>query len=87
LLEAGEDSMNCYDCSRAGHPQPAVAVCAACGAGVCLDCARIGHQTMHRMAGLVSAEVSDIETRVVNCPSCADAVHAHHRAGEGLVAH
>jgi hypothetical protein len=76
--------VNCYDCSRRDHQIPAVGVCAACGAGVCAECARPGTQTIHRMEGLVSAAISDVDTRVLNCPQCSDAVHAHHPAGKGL---
>lgn len=76
--------MNCYDCTRDGHPEPAVGVCAACGAGICLDCAQVGSQTIHRMEGFVPADVSNIDTRVLNCPQCANAVHAHHPAQQGL---
>jgi hypothetical protein len=78
--------MNCYDCSAAGRAEPAVAVCAACGAGICLRCAQLGTQTVHHLEGFVRSEVSNIDTRVFNCPSCAGAMHAHHRTDRGLVA-
>lgn len=78
--------MNCYDCARVGQQKPAVAVCAACGAGVCLDCARPGSQTVHRPGGFTPPEMSNIETRVINCRTCADVVRVHrHTATEGLV--
>lgn len=32
----------------------------------------------------VPADVSNINTRVLNCPQCADAVRAHHPAEQGL---
>jgi len=76
--------MYCYDCVQTGEQQPAVAVCAVCGAGVCAECAREGRQTIHRMEGMVSADIANVDTRVINCPRCADAVHAHHPAEQGL---
>lgn len=76
--------MYCYDCSRRGRPEIAVGVCAACGAAVCANCARVGRQTVRRMEGFVQSDQSNIETRIVNCGPCADAVHAHHPAEQGL---
>ena len=35
--------MQCYDCAVARQDSPAVAVCATCGAGVCLTHAVVGH--------------------------------------------
>ncbi|MFL6141138.1 MAG: DUF2180 family protein [Labedaea sp.] len=75
--------MLCYDCARDGREEPAVGVCAAGSAGVCLACARVGSRSIHRMEGFVSAEVSTNDTRVINCPQCADAIHAHHPAEQG----
>jgi hypothetical protein len=77
--------MYCYDCGNADNPVPAIGVCVACGAGVCAGCAQFGTQTIHRMAGFVSAEVGNIETRALNCPRCSAAVHAHHPDAQGLV--
>lgn len=77
--------MYCFDCSNDGNPIPAIGVCVACGTGVCADCAQFGTQTIHRMVGFVSAEVSNIETRALNCPQCSAAVHAHHPDAQGLV--
>jgi hypothetical protein len=28
--------MNCYECAKAAHDVPAVAVCRGCGAGLCM---------------------------------------------------
>ncbi|MDT7801211.1 MAG: hypothetical protein QOI78_4644, partial [Actinomycetota bacterium] len=77
--------MYCYDCVQRGDLNQAVAVCAACGAGVCADSAREGRQTIRLTEGFVSAGVANVETRVINCPLCADALHVHHRVEKGLV--
>lgn len=76
--------MQCFDCTQQGRPLPAVGVCAACGAGVCAECVRLGRQSIRRMDGFVSADISMIDARVLNCPSCADAMHAHHPTDIGL---
>ena len=76
--------MYCYDCVKRGDRNQAVAVCAACGAGVCADSAREGRQTVRLTAGFVSAGVATVDARLINCPACADALHAHHRVEQGL---
>lgn len=76
--------MCCYGCSIGGLPESAIGVCAVCGAAVCVEGAQVGSQTIRRMDGFVSADHSSIETRIINCAPCADGVHAHHPAEQGL---
>jgi hypothetical protein len=76
--------MYCYDCVKRGDLNQAVAACAACGAGVCADSAREGRQTIRRTAGFVSADIANVDARVINCPPCANALHAHHPVEQGL---
>jgi hypothetical protein len=51
---------------------------------VCADSAREGRQTIRRTAGFVSADIANVDARVINCPPCADALHAHHPVEQGL---
>jgi hypothetical protein len=76
--------MICYDCSLSGRQVPAIGVCAACGAAACAECAYFGTQTIHLMEGFASAEINNVDTRVLNCARCADAVHANHPLEKGL---
>jgi hypothetical protein len=70
--------MHCFDCAAHGDVVPAVAVCANCGAAVCLACARTGRQTLRHDAAFMSAEIATTETRTIACPSCAHALATHH---------
>lgn len=40
--------MNCYECAR---PNPAVAVCRSCGAGLCRDHVRVRGEELHEIVG------------------------------------
>jgi len=75
--------MICFDCHARGQDMAAAAVCVACGAGVCAQCAVVGSQTVHRQEGMGSTE-GTVSTRVISCAQCAEAVHAHHADSQAL---
>lgn len=70
--------MHCFDCVARGDDVPAVAICNNCGAGICLTCSRVGRQTIRHDAAFMSSDIAATETRVIACPSCAQAFAAHH---------
>lgn len=61
--------MRCYDCAVAQQDMPAVAICATCGAGVCMTHAVLGHRDeMTVTVGIPSAV--RIPGRVFLCQTC-----------------
>lgn len=60
--------MNCYDCA---HPEPAVAVCHFCGAGVCREHLRVQENEVHDLAGTGPSHAAT--GRRMTCGVCAGA--------------
>ena len=61
--------MQCYDCAVAQKTSPAVAVCATCGAGVCLSHAVLAHPD--EMSVTVGNPVATrLPGRRFLCPTC-----------------
>jgi hypothetical protein len=68
--------MNCLDCMLADHTVPAIGTCRSCGAGVCLDCARLD---THVVSVDGTPGRSDRhETRSLTCRSCAAVIQTMH---------
>ncbi|MEV5446909.1 DUF2180 family protein [Streptomyces sp. NPDC052644] len=59
--------MNCYECDR---PNPAVAVCRFCGAGLCRDHVRVRGETVREPVG--SGPSQPVRGRRMLCGVCAD---------------
>ncbi|GAA3735316.1 DUF2180 family protein [Streptomyces tremellae] len=65
--------MNCYDCLRQGRTTPAAAVCADCGAAVCVGHVHEGRAQARRNAGLTATMYS---RRLLTCTACLGAPRA-----------
>jgi hypothetical protein len=65
--------MNCLDCAIEGDiATPAIGICHSCGAGVCMECARLD---THVIGSTASPGRSDRhETRWITCARCADII-------------
>ena len=70
--------MQCFDCTTAGTQSAAVGICTICGAAVCADCVRVGHQPVRHMTVFGSADVAVTDVRLLACPSCATTLSAQH---------
>jgi hypothetical protein len=68
--------MNCLQCATNGRSTSAVAVCADCGAGVCLEHARIVALTAQPV-GLIPAHASGRQIRCTACPNAEAGAPAH----------
>ena len=76
--------MNCYDCAAAGNYRDAVAVCADCGAAVCIEHAVSATHWLTRTALINRLERIEPPARVIRCGTC----HAAHAArGDTTPAH
>lgn len=68
--------MNCYDCATLGLDSRAVAVCVDCGAGMCIDHARVVPRWLTRTM-VINREVTvDPPARTIRCATCNAAHHA-----------
>jgi hypothetical protein len=72
--------VNCLDCTTAGQPTAAVAVCHACGAAVCTDHAVVREHHLTHTVPLNRVVVVEPPARLVWCTTCAAAhdAAAHH---------
>lgn len=68
--------MNCFDCAAHGEVSTAVAICAGCGAGMCLDHARVEPRWLTRNAAINRTVVVDPPARVLRCVVCTQAQDA-----------
>ena len=68
--------MNCYDCAIVADSRDAVAVCADCGAGVCIEHAVSAMHWLTRTHVVNRLERVDPPARVIRCGAC----HAAHVA-------
>jgi hypothetical protein len=68
--------MNCFDCAALKRAETAVAVCADCGAGVCIAHAHVDVRWLTRTAVINRTVVVEPPARVVRCVVC----HAAHTA-------
>ena len=71
--------MNCFDCATHGEVSSAVAICAGCGAGLCLEHADVHPRWLTRTAAINRTVTVEPPARVVRCRVC---THA-----EGAAAH
>jgi hypothetical protein len=68
--------MNCYDCAVTGDHRDAVAVCADCGAAVCIEHTVPTRHWLTRTRTIMLVEPVDPPARVIRCGTC----HAAHAA-------
>jgi hypothetical protein len=68
--------MNCYDCAVTGDHRDAVAVCADCGAAVCIEHTVTARHWLTRTQTILRVEHVERAARVIRCGTC----HAAHRA-------
>jgi hypothetical protein len=68
--------MNCYDCAATGDRRDAIAVCADCGAAVCIEHAVTAQHWLTRTQTILRVERVEPAARVIRCGTC----HAAHRA-------
>ena len=68
--------MICYDCAAIGRTTTAVAVCAGCGAAVCLDHAVVVPRYLTRTAAINRVETVEVPARIMHCGVCAAALDA-----------
>lgn len=71
--------MICYDCAAVRNETSAVAVCAGCGAGLCLAHAVAEPRYLTRVAVINRIETVAAVARVIHCPVCAAALDAQAR--------
>ena len=62
--------MNCFDCAAIGHTEPAVAVCADCGAAVCPRHAQVRARWLTRAAAINRTVVVETPARTIRCTVC-----------------
>jgi len=68
--------MNCYDCAASAIDRAAVAVCADCGAAVCVDHAVSTRHWLTRTMVINRVVPVEPAARVIRCGTC----HAAHVA-------
>lgn len=68
--------MNCFDCATHGEVSSAVAICAGCGAGLCLEHAHVDPRWLARTAAINRTVPVEPPARVVRCGVCAHAQDA-----------
>lgn len=68
--------MNCFDCAAHDEVSAAVAICAGCGAGMCLDHAHVEPRWLTRNAAINRTVVVDPPARVLRCAVCTQAQDA-----------
>ena len=85
--------MNCFECATttpAAKDRAAVAVCAHCGAAVCVEHATVTQHHLTLVEPLIMTVPVESPARRIYCPTCAaavdaqahppdHAVHLHHR--------
>ncbi|MCH0562318.1 MULTISPECIES: DUF2180 family protein [unclassified Streptomyces] len=64
--------MNCYDCALENKVVPAIAVCAHCGCGLCMEHACVIGQAVQRPAGMGPSSSRTLARRVI-CSVCHEA--------------
>ena len=72
--------MNCLDCADIGSPAPAVGICHSCGAGVCMDHARVHDHYLTRTEPIDQVIRIEPPARLIWCEACSAANEAavHH---------
>jgi hypothetical protein len=68
--------MNCYDCAVTGDHRDAIAVCADCGAAVCIEHAVTAQHWLTRTQTILRVEHVEPAARVIRCGTCHAAHHA-----------
>lgn len=65
--------MNCFDCAAHGRVEEAVAICADCGAGVCLDHAQVTPRWLTRAMAINRTVAVEPPARTIRCGLCQQA--------------
>ena len=68
--------MICFDCATHGEASSAVAVCAGCGAGLCLEHAHVNPRWLTRTTAIDRTVMVEPPARVVQCGLCTQAEEA-----------
>ena len=81
--------MHCLDCTTIGSPTTAVGVCHCCGAGVCVDHAKIHDHYLTRSEPIDQVIRIEPPARSLWCGACAAANEAavHHDRRHGRPGH
>ena len=62
--------MNCFDCAAHDQAEPAVAVCADCGAAVCMQHTHVTPRWLTRTMALNRTVAVEPPARTVRCSVC-----------------
>ena len=62
--------MNCFDCAALDKSTPAVAVCADCGAALCLHHAHVTPRRLTRTQAINRVVPAGPPTRTIRCTLC-----------------
>jgi hypothetical protein len=62
--------VNCFDCAAIGRTERAVALCADCGAAVCLRHAQVSARWLTRSAAINRTIVVETPARTIRCTVC-----------------
>ncbi len=65
--------MNCLDCAGHGRSEEAVAICADCGAGLCLDHAHVTPRWLTRAVPVNRVVAVEPPARTTRCGLCQQA--------------
>jgi hypothetical protein len=65
--------VNCLDCAARGRAEEAVAICADCGAGVCLDHAHVTARWLTRTMPISRTVPVEPPARTIRCGLCQQA--------------
>jgi hypothetical protein len=68
--------MKCFDCATHGEASSAVAICAGCGAGLCLEHSHVDPRWLTRTMAINRTVTVEPPARVVQCGVCAHAEEA-----------
>jgi ArsR family transcriptional regulator, arsenate/arsenite/antimonite-responsive transcriptional repressor len=69
----GEETVNCFDCAARGRAAEAVAICADCGAGVCLEHAQVTPRWLARTVPVNRTVPVEPPARTIRCGLCQQA--------------
>jgi hypothetical protein len=69
----GEETVNCFDCAAHGRTEEAVAICADCGAGICLGHAQVTPRWLTRTMPINRTVAVEPPARTIRCCLCQQA--------------
>lgn len=62
--------MNCFDCATSGHSHEAIAVCADCGAGLCIEHTQVVPRWLARTMAINRPVTVQPAARTIYCNTC-----------------